>query len=71
MTTISVIFFFKGLSLKTPDFIINVGSRKPADQIGSILSKLGPIIGNIQPDAVLLYGDTNSTLAGCIEELSF
>lgn len=43
-----------------------MGSGKPADQIGSILSKLEPVIENIQPDAVLLYGDTNSTLAGCI-----
>lgn len=56
--------FFKELGLKTPDFMLNVGSGKPADQIGSILSKLEPIIEDIQPDAVLLYGDTNSTLAG-------
>ena len=58
--------FFKELGLKTPDFTLNVGSGKPADQIGSILSKLEPIIEDIKPDAVLLYGDTNSTLAGCL-----
>lgn len=58
--------FFKSLSIPNPDFNLNIGSGTHGAQTGAMMSALDPILENIQPDWVLVYGDTNSTLAGTL-----
>jgi UDP-GlcNAc3NAcA epimerase len=56
--------FFAELGLPAPDHTLGVGSGSHAVQTGAMLTALEPILADEQPDAVLVYGDTNSTLAG-------
>ncbi|WP_029268127.1 non-hydrolyzing UDP-N-acetylglucosamine 2-epimerase [Virgibacillus alimentarius] len=56
--------FFKQLELPKPDHYLGVGSASPGKQIGRMLEKLERIMVSVRPDIVLVYGDTNSTLAG-------
>ena len=58
--------FFRELGLREPDYQLSVGSRGPGEQIGVIQTKLEALIIDLKPDAVLVYGDTNSTLAACV-----
>jgi UDP-N-acetylglucosamine 2-epimerase (non-hydrolysing) len=59
--------FFKELDIPKPDFNLEVGSGPPGVQIGNILKKLQPIFSKDNKfDAVLVYGDTNSTFAGAL-----
>lgn len=56
--------FFKELGLPDPAYHLSVGSGNHGFQTGKIMEKLeGPLM-KIKPDLVLVYGDTNSTLAG-------
>ena len=58
--------FFDELQLKAPDINLNVGSGSHGVQTGAMLSALDPIMCAEKPDWVLIYGDTNSTLAGAL-----
>lgn len=58
--------FFRELGIATPDYNLNVGSGSHAYQTGSMLMALEDILAKEQPDFVLVYGDTNSTLAGVL-----
>ncbi len=58
--------FFSELRVPKPDFQLNVGSAAHGEQTGRMMSALEPIFLQEMPDAVLLYGDTNSTLAGAL-----
>ncbi len=58
--------FFEQLEMKKPDYNLEVGSLGAAEQLAKILEKLSPILDQEKPDAVHVYGDTNSTVAGCI-----
>ena len=58
--------FFKEMDIPKPFANLNVGSKSPATQVANIILKLDPIIENLKPDLVLVYGDTNSTLAGAL-----
>ena len=58
--------FFSGLGLKEPDFHLGVGSGTHGVQTGSLLSALDPVLESVDPDWVLVYGDTNSTLAAVL-----
>ncbi|MEA2652844.1 MAG: UDP-GlcNAc3NAcA epimerase [Chloroflexota bacterium] len=58
--------FFAELGLPKPDHSLGVGSGSPAEQTGAMLVALEPVIAEARPDAVLVYGDTNSTLAGAL-----
>lgn len=55
--------FFKDLGLRKPDFFFNAAGSTPAETIGNVIVKTDEIIKKEKPDAVLLYGDTNSCLA--------
>ena len=55
--------FFENLGVKKPDYFLNVAGDSLADTIGNIISKSDKIFEKESPDAVLLYGDTNSCLA--------
>jgi UDP-GlcNAc3NAcA epimerase len=58
--------FFRELGLAAPDHELAVGGGTHAEQTAAMLTRLEPILIDRQPDAVLIYGDTNSTLAGAL-----
>ncbi len=58
--------FFSELGMPQPDYHLNVGSASHGEQTARMLSGLEPIFMREAPDVVLLYGDTNSTLAGAL-----
>ena len=58
--------FFRELDLPAPDHSLGVGGGGGANQVGRMLIALEPLLDAIAPDAVLVVGDTNSTLAGAL-----
>jgi UDP-N-acetylglucosamine 2-epimerase len=58
--------FFEELGLPRPDHSLGIGGGGHGDQTGRMLIALEPLLRDIAPDAVLVYGDTNSTLAGAL-----
>jgi len=58
--------FFEELGLARPDRALGVGGGGHGDQTGRMLMALEPILRDEMPEAVLVYGDTNSTLAGAL-----
>lgn len=58
--------FFEDLGIPTPDVHLGVGSGSHGVQTGSILSQMDSILEEFNPDWVLVYGDTNSTLAAAL-----
>jgi len=55
--------FFNDLEIRKPDFFLNAAKETAAKTIGEVISRSDEIMEKIQPDAVLLYGDTNSCLS--------
>jgi UDP-GlcNAc3NAcA epimerase len=58
--------FFAELGLARPDHSLGIGGGGHGEQTGRMLIALEPILRTERPDAVLVYGDTNSTLAGAL-----
>ncbi len=56
--------FFDELSLPRPDYNLAIGSGSHADMTGRMLEAIESVLFEQKPDWVLVYGDTNSTLAG-------
>ena len=55
--------FFEDLSLRNPDYILNVKSKNLHSQMGKIFNETGDILKKERPDALLVLGDTNSALS--------
>jgi UDP-N-acetylglucosamine 2-epimerase len=58
--------FFEELQRPTPAYKHGVGSGGHGAQTGEMLKRLEPLVQDESPDWVLVYGDTNSTLAGAL-----
>lgn len=58
--------FFEQLDLQAPQYHLNIGSGSHAYQTGEGLIQIEKILTEAQPDVVLVYGDTNATLAGAL-----
>jgi len=58
--------FFRELDLPRPEIELGVGSGSHAAQTGQMLTGIETAIASHRPDAVMVYGDTNSTLAGAL-----
>lgn len=55
--------FFEQLKIRRPDYFLNVAGDNAAQTISNVISKSDEILDQVKPDAVLLYGDTNSCLS--------
>jgi UDP-N-acetylglucosamine 2-epimerase (non-hydrolysing)/UDP-GlcNAc3NAcA epimerase len=58
--------FFDELELPPPEHLLGIGGGTNTSQTARMLAALEPLIADARPDAVLVYGDTNSTLAGAL-----
>lgn len=59
-------FFFKEMGIPAPDHNLGVGSASHAQQTAEMMLKLEKCFISLNPDMILLYGDTNSTLAATL-----
>ena len=55
--------FFRDLGLRKPDYFLDAAGQTPAETIGNVIAKSDDVMAREKPDALLLYGDTNSCLA--------
>jgi len=58
--------FFEELGVPEPDYNLGIGSGSHGYQTGRMLEKIEEILLAEEPDGLLVYGDTNSTLAGAL-----
>ena len=58
--------FFDELGIPAPDYNLNVGSGSHGKQTATMITGIEEILVKEKPNAIVLYGDTNSTLAGGI-----
>jgi UDP-N-acetylglucosamine 2-epimerase (non-hydrolysing) len=58
--------FFEQLWIPAPDHDLGVGSGSHAQQTAAVMQRIEPIIVELRPDLVLVYGDVNSTVAAAL-----
>jgi UDP-GlcNAc3NAcA epimerase len=58
--------FFDQMSIPEPDHNLGIGGQSHGAMTGAMLAKLEALYVEMNPSAVLVYGDTNSTLAGAL-----
>jgi UDP-GlcNAc3NAcA epimerase len=58
--------FFEELDIPAPDYNLGVESDTHGRQTARMIAAIEPVVEETEPDVLLLYGDTNSTLAGAI-----
>jgi UDP-N-acetylglucosamine 2-epimerase (non-hydrolysing) len=58
--------FFEDLDIPEPAYNLGVGSAPPGRQTGEMMIEFEPVLVDEDPDVVIVYGDTNSTLAAAM-----
>ena len=58
--------FFNELSIPKPDYQLNINGKSHGQMTGEMLAAIEDILLKENPDALMVYGDTNSTLAGAL-----
>ena len=58
--------FFEEMQIPKPDYFLGIGGKSHGAMTGQMIEKIEEILVQEKPDWVLVYGDTNSTLAGAI-----
>ena len=58
--------FFKEFELQQPDYMLQIGSHSHGKQTALMLIEIEKILQDTKPDFLVVYGDTNSTLAGAL-----
>ena len=58
--------FFEQMHILKPDYYLGIGGKSHGEMTGEMIIKLEEVMLKEKPDAVMVYGDTNSTLAGAI-----
>jgi len=61
--------FFKDMDIPTPDYNLNIHELLHGKQIGMMMIGIEDILLSEQPDTVIVFGDTNSTLAGALSSV--
>ncbi len=55
--------FFRQLGIRRPDHVLRVAAASAAHTIGNVIAKTDDLLAQVRPEALVLYGDTNSCLA--------
>ncbi|MCF8057834.1 MAG: UDP-N-acetylglucosamine 2-epimerase (non-hydrolyzing) [Bacteriovoracaceae bacterium] len=55
--------FFKDLNMPKPDFFLESAGQNANKTIANVISKVDDVLEDVKPDAILLYGDTNSCIS--------
>lgn len=55
--------FFKELHIRKPDYFLDAAGKNAAETIANVIQKSDALMETVKPDAVLLYGDTNSCIS--------
>lgn len=58
--------FFDEMKIPKPDYYLGIGGKSHGAMTGQMIEKIEEVVLKEQPDWILVYGDTNSTLAGAI-----
>ena len=58
--------FFEELEIRQPDYYLDAAKESAVETISQIISKVDPVIVKEKPDAILLYGDTNSCISSIV-----
>lgn len=58
--------FFEELKIPNPNYIFKLGGSNPSNQTAEMLAQLDLVLQTEEPDAILVYGDTNTTLVGAL-----
>ena len=58
--------FFEELGIPAPDHQLDIHDGSNTEQTARMLAALGPLLAELSPGLVLVYGDTNSTLTGAL-----
>src|SRR5512133_1116991 len=58
--------FFKEMDIPHPDFHLEINSLSHGAMTGRMIEKIEEVLLKVAPDMVMVYGDTNSTLAGAL-----